>query len=297
MVPLKHVYEWQSRSSGNILIESWEVEDIKAYIESGILELYILGDVTPEEKLQVEAMAAKHPVVKAELDEIERSMELYAKNFAVEPDEHLRDRVLNSVLTNFSDDSSFAPANDNTGDNIVAFRAPRGYNFYKYAFAACLALLLASGAAIISLYSRLQDSNSQIASLQLNNQHIASTVSLKEGELQVLQDSTFKFLKLKGTAKAPQSQATVAWSPARKKVWIDLRSLKMPENDQQHQYQLWALVGGKPVDLGVFDKNSDTTDMKEMKSIASAQAFAVTLEPKGGSTSPTMDQMMVIGKF
>ena len=32
------------------------MEDIKAYIESGILELYVLGDVTPEEKLQVEAM-------------------------------------------------------------------------------------------------------------------------------------------------------------------------------------------------------------------------------------------------
>jgi len=40
------------------------LEDIKAYIESGILELYVLGDVTPEEKLQVEAMAAKHPAYK-----------------------------------------------------------------------------------------------------------------------------------------------------------------------------------------------------------------------------------------
>ena len=39
--------------------------------------------------------------------------------------------------------------------------------------------------------------------------------------------------------------------------------------------------------------------MKEMKSIASvsADAFAVTLEPRGGSINPTMDQMVVIGKF
>ena len=48
------------------------VEDIKAYIESGILELYVLGDISTEEKLQVETMAAKHPAIKAELDEIER---------------------------------------------------------------------------------------------------------------------------------------------------------------------------------------------------------------------------------
>jgi anti-sigma-K factor RskA len=37
--------------------------------------------------------------------------------------------------------------------------------------------------------------------------------------------------------------------------------------------------------------------MKEMKPIATANAFAVTLEPRGGSVSPTMDEMMVIGKF
>ena len=37
-----------------------KVEDIKLYIESGILELYILGDVTHDEKLQVEEMALKH---------------------------------------------------------------------------------------------------------------------------------------------------------------------------------------------------------------------------------------------
>ena len=273
------------------------MEDLKKYIESGILELYVLGDVSPEEKLQVEAMAAKHPAIKAELDEIERSMELYAENNAVEPSEHLRNRVLNSILTNFADDGTFTSQAEEIKSNIIAFPAVKTNNFYKYAFAACVALLLASTVALVSVYNKLKDSNIQLASLQLDKQHFANTVSLKEGELEVLQDASFKFLKLQGTAKSPASQITVAWSPAKKKVWIDMRSMKMSVNDKEHQYQLWALVAGKPVDLGVFDKTADTTDMKEMKSIASADAFAVTLEPRGGSASPTMDEMMVIGKF
>jgi len=37
--------------------------------------------------------------------------------------------------------------------------------------------------------------------------------------------------------------------------------------------------------------------MKRMKSVKGAQAFAVTLEPKGGSVNPTMDQMMAIGNI
>jgi anti-sigma-K factor RskA len=273
------------------------VEDLKAYIESGILELYVLGDVTPEEKLQVEAMALKHPVIKAELDEIERSMENYAADNAVEPPEQLRSRVLNSLLVNLGDDNTFNKAEAEPKNNVVQLQPKSSTNFYKYAFAACLALLLASTIALYNVYHKLQDSTTQLAALQLNNQQIANTVSLKDGELEVLQDKSFKFLKLQGTAKAPQSQLTVAWSPAKKKVWIDMKSMKMPENDKEHQYQLWALVGGKPVDLGVFDETASASDMKEMKSIASADAFAVTLEPHGGSEKPTMDQMMVIGKF
>jgi anti-sigma-K factor RskA len=273
------------------------VEDLKTYIESGILELYVLGDVTPEEKLQVEEMASKHPPIKAELDEIERSMELYAEKNAVEPSQHLRTKVLNSILANFDNDSAYTSQARETKSHVIAFPSAKTNNFYKYAFAACLALLLASTVALVSMYNKLQDSNNQLASLQLDKQHFANTVSLKEGELEVLQDASFKFLKLKGTAKAPVSQITVAWSPAKKKVWIDMRSMKMPVNDKEHQYQLWALVAGKPVNLGVFDENPDSADMKEMKSIASADAFAVTLEPRGGSATPTMNEMMVIGKF
>ena len=275
-----------------------KVEDIKAYIESGILELYVIGDTTPGEKLQVEGMAAKHPAIKAELDEIERSMELFAEDMAVDPAEHLRSRVLNSIVTNLGDDRTFASKAEAIKDNVVALPAPKATNFYKYAFAACLALLLASTVAIVSMYNRLQDSNNQLAALQLDKQHFANQVNLMDGELQVFQDASFKFLKLQGTPHSPASQVTVAWSPVKRKVWIDLHSIKMAENDNSHQYQLWALVAGKPVNLGVFDKTADTTaDMKEMKSIASVDEFAVTLEPRGGSANPTMDQMVVLGKF
>jgi len=273
------------------------VEDLQAYIESGILELYVLGDVTPDEKLQVEGMAAKHPAVKAELDEIERSMELYAEAHAVEPSENLRGRILNSLVTNLGDDNTFDELKK-PKDNVVPFTAPKQNNFYKYAFAACLALLVASGALLVSLYNRLQDSNQQLAVLQTDKQHFANRVNFVEGQLGVYRDTAYKFMKLKATVHAPMgSVITVAFNPAKKKVMIDMASMNMPVNDNAHQYQLWALVGGKPVDLGVFDKHADSTDMKEMKSIALADAFAVTLEPRGGSINPTMDELMVIGKF
>ena len=274
------------------------MEDIKSYIESGILELYVLGDVTPAEKLQVEEMASKHPVVKAELQEIERSMELFATENAVEPSAQLRDRVLNSLLTNFSDDNNFPTKHPKpeVKDNVIAMPAPKANSFYKYAFAACFALLIASVVTLFSVYNKLQDANTQLVVLNSTNQKFSKTVNFMDRQLNIYRDTSFRVIKLKGTAKHANSLMLVAFSPAKKKVVIDMADLKMPVNDKEHQYQLWALVSGKPVSLGVFDKNdADSTMMKEMGSVNVAQAFAVTLEPRGGSINPSMDQMMVIG--
>lgn len=275
------------------------MEDIKVYIESGILELYVLGNVTPEERAQVEAMAQKHPSIKAELDEIERSLELYAGENAVEPSKDMRNRVLNSLVVNLGDDRTFKSARTATDEenNVIPILRARSNNIFKYAFAACFALLIISIAGLFSVYNKLQESNNLVASLQSQNRHFTNQVNLMDRELGVFRDPSFKMLKLQGTSKSPSSALMVAWSPARKKVMIDMANASMPANDKDHQYQLWAMVGGKPVDLGVFDADTTSKGMKEMKSIASADAFAVTLEQRGGSLTPTMDQMMMIGKF
>ena len=272
------------------------MEEARNYIETGILELYVLGDVTPEERQQVEQMMAQHPSIKAEVAEIERAMESYAAVNAVAPSEKQRDKILNSLLINLGDDRTFTSKSIKAVDNVIAMHNPKANNFYKYAFAASVALLIASVVALYNMHNQLEASNTQLAVLTTQNQHISSTVSMQDNALGVYRDTTYKVIRLKGTPKAADARMSVAWSPVKKKVIIDMANLNMPENDKEHQYQLWALVAGKPVDLGVFDKNAgDTVNMKEMKSIGTADAFAVTLEPRGGSINPTMSELMVVG--
>ncbi len=279
------------------------MEDIKAYIESGILELYVLGDLSQDEKIQVEEMASMHPTVKAEIAEIERALEAYATENAIAPPQHLREKILNSLITNLAVDNlppsggyiDSAPAE--ATDNVVAFPTSKTNSFYKYAFAASLAALIMSLFGLYSLNNKLQESQGQVALLQNKNQSFANKVNLLDNEINVFHDPTIKLIKLQGTPKTPSSQMVVAWSPQKKKVMIDMQDMKLAENDKAHQYQLWAIVAGKPVDLGVFDSKADTTGMVEMKSVANAVAFAVTVEPRGGSVNPTMDQMVVIAKI
>jgi hypothetical protein len=120
------------------------VEEIRAYIESGVLELYVLGDLSAEESLRVQAMASSHPAIKAELEEIEKAIEVYADVHDVEPAANMRDRVLNSLLTNLGDDRNLKTIqHGQPAARGVSIQA-RGTTsiFYKYAFAASVLLLV-----------------------------------------------------------------------------------------------------------------------------------------------------------
>jgi len=220
------------------------VEDVKAYIETGILELYVLGDISPEEKAQVEEMASKHPEVRAEIAAIERGLEAYALDNAVEPAGHLRDKILNSLLTSFADDNKFPTREFLESDiddeidepsKIVPLSTTNSNNFYKYAFAACLVALIASLAALYSLNEKLNDSYGQIASLQSRNQTFANRVNYMQGEINIFHDTSFKMIPMQGTPKSPASKMTVAWNPEKKKVMVDMQDMKLAANDDAHQ--------------------------------------------------------------
>lgn len=271
------------------------MEEIRSYIESGVLELYAAGDLLPEERMAVEVMLSKHPELKREMAEIETSLESYARTYSLEPSQQLRSRVIVAIQDIKQDSPVTNP--------IVQNLSPGNDSFFRYAFAASVALLILSGVALAVMYNRLRESKEQILVLQSSNQQFSNRVNYMEEKLSerdlalgVFRSNEFKMVKLAGTKQAPKASMMVAFNPAKKEVMIDMAAMKMPANDAEHQYQLWAMVDGKPVDLGVFDMKADDAGMKRMKAVEEAEAFAVTLEPRGGSEAPTMDQLMVMGQ-
>ncbi len=271
------------------------MKNLKSYLESGILEQYVLGDLSVEEKLDVEMNALQYPEVRKELEEIEQALMSYARANAIEPSQKIKSNFLNVINTN---DQFNVHSSTNTSESYI-----RSLKFYKYSFAASLSLLFISGILLLNLNNKLKKSYVQLAALQSVNQKFSKQVNYKEGELSNTKNAlqfyqnpkAYKLVTLKGSAKAPKASLLVALNEDKEEVMIDLSSLRMPIIDQEHQYQLWAMVDGKPVDLGVFDAKEDSTGMKKMKFTKHAQSFAVTLEPKGGSNNPSMDKMMAIG--
>lgn len=69
----------------------------KEYIDSGILEQYVLGITGIEESKEVEIMAAANPAIQAEIEAIARSLEIFAKADAVEPNPIIKPFLLATI--------------------------------------------------------------------------------------------------------------------------------------------------------------------------------------------------------
>ena len=276
------------------------MEEGKAYIESGILELYVLGQLSVQEQSEVQNMASTYPEVKREMEAIEIAMEHYAVQNAVKPTFGLENKIFERIGL-----SAIAPQQE---AKIIPLNADinSGYQAkihgLRLALVACVALLVVSVAALYSAHSDLGIAREQITSLSSDREKFTSTVNymkVNNADLNKLvamaDDPNWKTIKLAGQ-KNPNDNMVVYWHPKEQHVMVNTTKMALPVNDKAHQYQLWALVNGKPVDLGVFDVNPDTAHiLVNMKEIGTAQAFAVTLEQRGGSPTPTMEQMMVMG--
>lgn len=276
------------------------MEEAKAYIETGILELYVLGQLTVIEQQEVEEMAAEYPIIREEITAIEIAMEKYAVFHAITPTSGLEKKIFEKIIpSNINHSTENSPKivplhSDHSASTIRTLR---------FALVACAGLLILSFVALYAMNDKLGLANEQIVSLTNDKEKFASNATYMKDANKDLQeiaaitdDPTWTVVKLGGTTIAPKAKLRVFWHKSGQHVMVDNTRMSLPENDSKHQYQLWAIVKGKPVDLGVFDADTQPAKLLlAMKEVGNAQAFAVTLEKRGGSATPTMEKMIVQG--
>lgn len=73
------------------------MEDWQELIDSGLLDLYVLGETNAEENLYIEKMSALHPEIQREINEIGIALEKYALNHAIQPDPIIKPFLLATI--------------------------------------------------------------------------------------------------------------------------------------------------------------------------------------------------------
>ncbi len=251
-----------------------------------------MGLSSPEETAQVEGWVIEFPEVKKELLEIEMSLESYAQANAVEPSASVKEKIISQINPNVKETNlSFTKTDTSTSEPVI-YRIP---SYFKLVAAAMLVLLIGSAILNYSYYNKYQSANTD---LQVAQQKIAEKDSLNlamNKDMDVITDKNTLPVVLKGTAHAPEALAKIFWMKNTGEVYVDPSNL--PAVPAGKQYQLWAIVDGKPVSGGMIATEKGIYHIQKMKSFGKADAFAITLEKAGGSPTPTMDEMYVISKI
>jgi hypothetical protein len=266
--------------------------DLKDIISSGILELYSLGLTSEEENRQVHEWKAQFPEVKVEIDEIENAMEEYALIHAVQPGLSVKQKILNRIAEAASDNISTAEKSFNKEGSVGRISNMR---LYRWLAAASLLLLIGSIIFNFTIYNKFRSvsKNLQVVQSDLNRQK--EIAAAKSKDMEVVTDKNALPVVLNGTPHAPDALAKIFWMKNTGEVYVDPTNLPRPTAGKQ--YQLWAIVDGKPVDGGMISTQKGIYTIQKMKSFGKAEAFAITLEKEGGSPAPTMEEMYVMAKI
>lgn len=262
--------------------------NIEEYISSGILEAYALGELSEREQKEVEKNLAHYPELKAELSRIEENQEAFLIRAAVQPRALVKENIFKKI------DERKPQA------KLVSMPVSSQLNVWKYAAAASGALAIVSSFIAYTYYNKWRNTESDLSELIAQNQQIArdyNTVNQRldkiESDVKVIDNPAFKRIVMKGTDNAPGAMAYVYWNENTKEVYLSIQNMRALANE--NQYQLWAIVDGKPVDAGVFD--STVAGLLQMKSLDGVATFAVTIEPRGGRPSPSLETLQVIGNI
>lgn len=176
---------------------------------------------------------------------------------AIAPPQHLKQRVLDA-----------ADRTPQLPPKVTPIGAARSRRWMPKLLTAAAAVVLIAGA--VFGIGQLQDDD---------------TVPLATGVSQVFEAPDAHTAEV----KTPQGVVRVATSPSKGEMAVDTRDLA--PLDEDHVYQLWAIVDGSMSSAGLVEKKDGGAHMAMP---AKGTQVAITVEPAGGSQEPTTDPIVQV---
>lgn len=270
--------------------------DIKEYIASGIIDSYVLGYSSDQERREVECMTSIYPELKEELNRTQITMEKYAQSLAIEPPTSLKQIIMDLIRGTQQDPAEVKTDSHAVPETKVIRMVP---NSWRIGVAASIAAIIGISVLYVSQRNTTHDLREQVAQVETQSDELEqqlASLELSLSETQELRDFIMaertEQIVLAGTPVSPESQVRAYWNADNSKVIMIADKLPAPAEGKQ--YQLWAISNGTPMDLGMMGRDANLSEQITV-SAKDVQAFAITLEKEGGVPSPTLEQLYVIG--
>lgn len=256
--------------------------EIKELIASGKLELYVYGALPESESSEITQQLKKYPEIKAEVEDIEFALISLSGGAApYDPRE-----VFNSIKSKLHDRKEKAPV---TRNPLVQYLG----------WAASFLLLMGT----FYLFEQNQDLKESLQALTEENSAFETQIAearkdaTKSKELlKLLRDRNILKVPLQGQEIAPDSYAAVYWNKEEETTFVDAKEL--PDPPEGMVYQVWSLKLDPldAVSIGLLeDLEKDGDKIYRLENPNSSEGFGITLEPEGGSETPSLENLYTLG--
>lgn len=250
----------------------------KAYIiEHGVLEQYLLGELTADEQIQVERVLNIDADLKNKFDVLEANFEKMAFENAINPPNEVKINLMQNINASQT--------------KIIPLQNSNPFKAYLYAASGIAACLLLG---TFWMFTQLNKSNKQLQIVEEQNQLLIKDIEGLTNNLEytsqyfniINSPDTEQFI-LTGNDLAPNSKVVSYVNHKNKSVIINTKELQ--KLDADHDYQMWADVEGKMINMGVIDKEKQ---LLAMNYIDNAESLNITIEPAGGNDHPTVSRLV-----
>ena len=253
-----------------------------------LLAGYVLGDLDPEEVIEMHKIILEHPEIVTKIDHFQETLAMLPLGLSeTYPAKNLRDRIAAQAIPITVENLSTAPL-DPSIDFVIdplasTKRSPRRRNIWKLA---TIGLSSIGAIALIALGFDNYQMRQQIASNQIELQKHSATIAM-------LQGSDNRMISLKGMGAIPAASGSVMIAPTEKTAMISIQNLR--QIPQENSYRLWAIVDGKKVDCAQFRPDEQGKVFMKVplgSALKQSTTLIITIEPNKDMPEPTGEMVM-----
>jgi anti-sigma-K factor RskA len=264
--------------------------NIQEYISSGIIESYVLGLASAEERIEFEQMCAQYPELVEARNNFELAIEEQTRKNAIPPPTNIKEKIWSALK-----ETSLS----NTPKIITMEPTTRRSSGWSWVAAASIILLLAAGYFAFTFYNQTKELKNTNNDLQAKVNRTDSILNKMAEEQKIMSDPNVTVVNMVGTQKGSPSSANIYWDSTSANVYLIVKNL--PQLPSDKQYQLWSIINGQngqlqPNSLGLFDVGQDQKVILKMSNVKKADAFAITIENRGNTGGPNLQQLQSMGK-
>ncbi len=251
------------------------MKDIYSFLESGLLEKYLIGTTTVSETEQVETYISEYPEVKSQYDLLQDNLEIISKLNAVEAPKDSLHKIFEAL-----DDKPVVTLH--TKERRVSV-------WYSIAASAAAVLFAISATFFYVKNQQLLNENQvvvdEIFDLRSDIDNTNNKLeSVMKQFMRLNNPETEKYI-IRGNKRAKNLKTVAYINPKEKTSMIEIVSL--PQLPEEQCYQMWAQMQDKMVNLGILD--AADRDLRSIPYTENALSFNITIEPKGGNETATVE--------